>query len=193
MTDQPGTRAEIAVSVYEEPDHRPCLTNEWVHAYRVVLPAGKSTLWHRHEHNTIYLSLRSATGRQDFVAADPIVSDVPCGLAIPRQHGEDPLTHRVSNVGTSLFFMVGIEFHSRLGITRTAPVKGRGWDVILETSACRVYRLRDAIGPREFDRFGMKVAKDAAPFGDSSDLVQWMEPGTPAPAYFPDGFFVELI
>ncbi|MGR8919290.1 MAG: hypothetical protein ACU85V_06710 [Gammaproteobacteria bacterium] len=136
-----GDSPDTCVAVYDEPQHEPVLRNAYAYVYRVRLPAGGQTLWHRHTEDTVYFSLAEAVGREEFPAAEPVVTPLPCGVAVSRPHKAEPLVHQVSNAGETAFHLVGAEaLAAPTAVTAERPAADA--DVTLETPRFRVWRLR---------------------------------------------------
>lgn len=140
VSNQPGTSATNYVEVYDEPEHRSCLVNDYVHVYRVQLPPGQTTLWHRHCEDTVYFSLGSARAGEQFPAAESVVTDIPCGAAVSRPHRTEPLIHKVTNQGTAPFHLIGAEAHKRPAES-SSLVSPSEHELLLETERFRVYRI----------------------------------------------------
>lgn len=195
-----GTTADRFVEVYDEPRHVTCLTNEYTHVYRVQLEPSASTLWHRHQQDTLYFSLNDAQAGEELPGGEAFVTDVPCGAAVSRPHRSEPLIHRVTNRGAQAFHLVGAE------ALRTPPsvapplVAAPGIDVVLTTERFRVARLRlapetDLPVPGPGLLLVARAATIALPHGTRScpaGHVAWFgQPATLAlPAGF-DGFFAQ--
>jgi hypothetical protein len=200
-----GGSATNYVEVYDEPDHREIFANDYVYAYGVRLPAGNSTLWHRHTQDTVYFSLAATRVREELPEDEPQVRDVPCGISLSRPHKEQPLIHRVTNASDGGFHMVGAEARARPPTT-PEPLAGAGYEVQLETPRFRVYRIRchaddTLIAPA---RYGLLVCarestvRDGGGAGAAQTLstgqVLWFTPDAcwyAAPNF--DGFFAEWI
>jgi len=102
------------VPVERAADHPTYFQNEWVQAFRVSLPAGKTTLLHTHAHDDVAVRLSEAS----------VVSETPGkpaaaaeharpGIVSARNNDEQPLTHRVKNVGATTFDVIDVQILKR--------------------------------------------------------------------------------
>ncbi|MEM7541810.1 MAG: hypothetical protein AAF384_09495 [Pseudomonadota bacterium] len=132
-----GQTAEDAVDVYSEPDHECLYDNRHVYAYRVRIAPGQQTLWHRHTEDTIYFSLASGRGHEELIDVPTKVTELPCGGIFSRLHKNQPLVHRVSNVGERDFNLIGAE--ARASAATSPP--NLPLNAILETARFVVYEI----------------------------------------------------
>lgn len=136
-----GQSAENPVAIRNEPDHKCCIENDYVYAYRVRLAPNQATLWHRHVEDTVYFSLAATIGQEDFPAKESIVTKIPCGAAVSRPHRHEPLVHKVTNLGAQQFHLIGAEARAAPPLARTAAMLLPGHSLELETDRFRVYRI----------------------------------------------------
>jgi quercetin dioxygenase-like cupin family protein len=105
---------EIAVPVEDEPNHKTVFKNDFVQAFRVTLEPGAKSLMHTHTFDDAAVRLTTAT-----VAADspgqPIGPDEPMvpGMVSARDNEAKPRTHRVHNIGKTLFDVIDVQVLSR--------------------------------------------------------------------------------
>ena len=129
------------VEVYDEPDHLSCCVNEYIYAYRVQLAPGRQTLWHRHCKDTVYLSLGAAKAGEELVTGAQVATDIPCGVAVSREHFEEPLIHKVTNKGLDPFFLVGIEAHAVVGRLADEKALSESHELLVETKRFKVFSI----------------------------------------------------
>lgn len=192
-----GLTAASCVAVYDEPDHRAEISNDFVYAYRVRIAPGASTLWHRHSEDTVYFALAAARAQEEMPAREPVVTEIPCGIAVSRPHRDAPLVHRVTNQGADEFHMVGAEALARPPGADNGDAPPPPWTLALETPRFRVWRgAADAPAWRPA-RPGLVVAVDEVMLpGRGATIVlppaglYWLpgNHGFELPADF-DGFF----
>jgi hypothetical protein len=130
------------VPVEREPHHKTVFKNQYVQVFRVQLDPGKTSLMHTHFHDDASVRLSTAT-----VAADspgqPIGVPEPVypGLLSARDNEAKPHTHRVHNIGTTLFDVILVQILKRPVGASSRAVSPSG----AENSKMRVYRYD--IGP----------------------------------------------
>lgn len=109
-----STENYIIVPVEKEPHHKTVFKNDYVQAFRVTLEPGKAGLMHTHTRDDAAVRLSTST-----VAADspgkPVGPPEPVypGLVSARDNEAKPHTHRVHNIGTTLFDVIDVQVLSR--------------------------------------------------------------------------------
>jgi hypothetical protein len=137
-----STTQEKPVPVEKEPHHKTVFKNRYVQVFRVQLEPGRTSLMHTHFHDDASVRLSTAT-----VAADspggPVGAPEPVypGLLSARDNEKKPLTHRVHNIGTTLFDVILVQVLERPTGPSSPAVSLAG----AENSKMRVYR--HDIGP----------------------------------------------
>jgi len=107
-----STQLESAdfVEVYDEPQHYHRFENDYCRVYDVRFAPGETSLYHRHDIDTMYVTVNDTkVYDQTYQSEQEQIHDLPCGLSLCRQHGSEPLIHRVRNIGTGLMHMIGAE------------------------------------------------------------------------------------
>jgi quercetin dioxygenase-like cupin family protein len=136
------TAQERPVPVENEPHHRTVFKNKYVQVFRVRLKPGDTSLMHTHFKDDASVRLSTAT-----VAADspgkPIGAPEPVypGLLSARDNEAKPLTHRVHNIGTTLFDVILVQILKRPAGPASPAMSLTG----AENSKMRAYRYD--IGP----------------------------------------------
>jgi quercetin dioxygenase-like cupin family protein len=103
-----------AVPVEEDPHHKTVFKNDYVQAFRVTVEPGKTTLMHTHAHDYAFVRLSTAT-----VAVDrpgrPVgpAAAVQPGTVSARDIEAEPYTHRVHNIGTTVFDVIDVQILAR--------------------------------------------------------------------------------
>ncbi|UCE46904.1 MAG: hypothetical protein JSW47_14995, partial [Phycisphaerales bacterium] len=106
---------EPVVSVHEEPRHHLVHDDEVVRILDVQIQPGDTTLYHTHNAPIFYVSIAvSPTDVQPFggewesapASDDPVwgPGEVACNI----DYADQPVTHRVKNVGANLFRLVAV-------------------------------------------------------------------------------------
>jgi quercetin dioxygenase-like cupin family protein len=133
---------QAPVPVEEEPHHHVLLKNDFVLVMRVTLQTGESTLFHTHSHDRVAIELSDATITQQ----KPNETE---GAPEPKKPGDvtavatsGPHTHRVHNVGPSVFEVFDVELLQRPkqpGSKAVATVEA-------ENPSARIYKWKLAPG-----------------------------------------------
>jgi quercetin dioxygenase-like cupin family protein len=98
------------IPVEREPHHRWIFENQYVRVLDVVLAPGQSTLFHTHSHDSIAVRLTDSTVReQPFGKEWRAPSKLLPGQSRYMQGTQEPYTHRIENIGKTLFHVIDIE------------------------------------------------------------------------------------
>jgi beta-alanine degradation protein BauB len=94
-----------------EPHHRLRYENQSIRVLEVMLKPGESSLFHRHSHDDVYLTLADAVARAQIEGGNwgPQTA-FRSGEASSDDASKHPFTHRLENVGTTEFHTLNIEF-----------------------------------------------------------------------------------
>src|SRR5688500_6671338 len=107
--------AQASVPMHDEPHHRLVLTHQQLRVMDVKIPPGDTTLFHVHDVPALYVAVSVApvdiqllNGKWDGThpAADP--GRKPGDVNVDTSYGRQPITHRVTNVGSQLFNLIAI-------------------------------------------------------------------------------------
>ncbi len=112
MQPQHETPALAAVSVEQEPRHRPVFENAFARVLDVRVPAGDVTLYHTHSHYMAGVTLQSARAWGQMLGAEPKPPSAgePVGTVFDSwlESEQLPYTHRVGNADTKPFrYLIG--------------------------------------------------------------------------------------
>jgi len=100
---------ESWVPVYEEPRHRLAFDNEQVRILDVNLPPGYVSLYHKHELDTMYVTISGTQVWSQPLGGEKRDADVKTGdLRFSSDNHELPHIHRVGNVGQAPFHVIGV-------------------------------------------------------------------------------------
>ena len=123
------------VAAWEEPRHRLVFEKGTIRIFNTSIPAGDTSLFHFHEHPTLYVLLRGARMRNQDLGKDWV--ELPPGAAIPdgallfRDYAAEPQTHRVENLDGHSFQVIGVVNLGSGGDSRllssTAPEVQNRW------------------------------------------------------------------
>jgi quercetin dioxygenase-like cupin family protein len=110
-----GLEAQAVVPVHEEPRHRLVLDRMPIRILDVQIAPGDTSLFHTHSSAILYVTIGVSTTNQQSLGGDwgnVNPANPPRGrpgnLQYVTSYVERPLTHRVTNVGSSLFRLIAI-------------------------------------------------------------------------------------
>lgn len=179
---------EGAVPVENEPQHKTVFKNDYIQAFRVTLEPGNATLLHTHSLDDAAVRLSTATT----VASGPGRPDgspetLPLGAVSARDNAAKAHTHRVHNIGSTLFDVINVQVLRRPG----GPASPAIGSPAAENSSMRLYRYELEPGATTAQHshtrpYLVVAATDAtllttAPDGSSTTLpdeagdMQWIE------------------
>lgn len=154
---QAPTAAEKPVPVFEEPRHHLIVDTPALRILDIQIPPGDTTLFHMHNSAMIYVPISSSRTRNQNLGEEwpapstaPPVAPAPATPTRPgRINGganyvEKPTTHRVNNIGTTLFRLIGIA--NMTPGDATSPVAASPAKPEMENRWYRVERLVIAPG-----------------------------------------------
>ncbi len=131
-----------AVPVEDEPHHKTVLKNDYVQVFRVTLEPGETSLMHTHAHDDAAVRLSQATVTADS-PGEPMGAPelVYPGLVSARNNEKKAHTHRVHNIGTTLFDVIDLQILKRPDGPEGPPITAPA----AENPRMRVYRYE--LGP----------------------------------------------
>lgn len=189
------TTAQSPVPIEKEPKHRLKHENPYVRVFDVLIPPGDETLYHTHTNDGVGIKITDAHIRDEALGGKPEDVEVKRGVVNFTQF-PTPLTHKVSNAGSTPFRNIFIEILPSLAAPSISPSRGEvpGHTLLLENTRVRVYRLVLAPGQEiethTHDLRGLSVAVSEGvisfrAFGKKSKTIkfqpgefQWHEGGT---------------
>ncbi len=107
--------AQVPVPMHEEPRHRVVLSHQEVRVMDVKIRPGDTTLFHVHDVPALYVAVSTAPVDIQLLgkawggthpAADP--GRKPGDVNVDTSYVRQPVTHRVTNVGSKLFNLIAI-------------------------------------------------------------------------------------
>jgi quercetin dioxygenase-like cupin family protein len=133
---------DSVVPVEEEPHHKTVLKNDYVQVFRVNLEPGKSSLMHTHARDDASVRLSTATVTAESPGGPPGAPEfVYPGLVSARTNEKKPHTHRVHNIGTTLFDVIDVQILKRPDGPAAPPITAPA----AENPQMRLYRYE--LGP----------------------------------------------
>ncbi len=114
------------VEVRDEPRHYPRFENDYVRVYDVRFPPGEASLFHRHDVDTMYVTVNDARVYDEtFQTGESQLHELHAGLSLCRPHGSEPLIHKVRNDGAGLMHMIGAEVKKLPPLVSDQPLAAR--------------------------------------------------------------------
>ena len=102
--------SDAPVPVEQEPHHKTVFQNSYIQAFHVTVPPGQSTLMHVHSRDDGAVRLSDATVTNELPGKPPGAPEsVHPGDVSARDSEAHPLTHRVNNVGTTVFEVMDVQ------------------------------------------------------------------------------------
>jgi quercetin dioxygenase-like cupin family protein len=134
--------AQSPVPIEKEPRHHLKFENQYVRVFYVFIAPGDTTLFHTHINDGVGIKLTDAEIRDEDRGGKPIESTVRRG-DVGFTHYPDPLTHRVSNIGSTAFRNVLVEVLPSTSKTSKAQslASVAGQTLVLENDRVRIFRL----------------------------------------------------
>ncbi len=130
------------VETYDEPYHRRRFENDFARVYDVLIPAGATTLYHRHTLDTLYVSIAAAKPQEQVLGQAPqAVAQLPAGVAMCRNHYSEPLIHQVTNHGGEAMRLIGVEMKATPATVAAEPLSAAMHEFKWHRGRLRVYKL----------------------------------------------------
>jgi hypothetical protein len=134
------------VPVEKAPFHVPAFRNEYVTMLNVNIPAGRTTLYHRHSIDYVYAVVETAKLKAQVFGEQVGDFDLPFGKVFFSGYAKKPVIHQILNVDDRPFHVVGFEImypepgrfspSSRAEVPAYKPVidneRVRGWRLVIE-------------------------------------------------------------
>lgn len=130
------------VEVIDEPQHYHRFENEFVRVYDVRFAPGEASLYHRHDEDTMYVTVYDVTVHdQTYRAEEAQVHNLLAGLSMCRPHKEAPLIHQVRNDGRGLMHMIGAEVKKLPDVVADTPLEAPFHTLLDNLSGAKRLRL----------------------------------------------------
>ena len=151
-----GQAAETPVPLYQEPRHHVVYESPSIRIHDIQIPPGDTTLFHTHDTAILYVPIFASRTRSQVLGAEwsgggaaPAASAAPPPPEPARPgkvnsvttYVEKPYTHRVNNVGSTVFRLVGIANRTAGGAADTDDVSGLSATPELVNPWYRAHRL----------------------------------------------------
>jgi quercetin dioxygenase-like cupin family protein len=163
------------VPVHQEPRHRLVFDSPGTRILDVQIPPGDTTLFHTHSEPILYVTMSTSQTRSQSIGAEwsgtgaavaapapttpPRVapSSPPGRLMSTTSYADKPQTHRVNNIGSSLFRLIGVT-NSSPGDSSATPSADFSAKPELDNRWFRGYRWSLSPEPTEQHRHANPVA-----------------------------------
>ena len=185
-----GQAQEPSVPLYQEPRHHVVYESASMRIHDIQIPPGDTTLYHTHDTAILYVPIASSRTRSQVLGAEwsggaaaaaapaapaPVAPAGPGKVNSVVTYVEKPYTHRVNNVGATVFRLVGIANRTAGAAADTDDVSGLSATPELVNKWYRAHRL------------ALKAGQATAPHRHATPVVVVMQtPGT-ASAALADG------
>jgi quercetin dioxygenase-like cupin family protein len=98
------------IPVEQEPHHHVLFRNQYVCVLDVQIPPGESLLFHKHSYDNLSIRVSGGLIQNQMEGSDwPAPSEVTPGAVVFAEASKKPYTHRVKNVGNSVYHVVDVE------------------------------------------------------------------------------------
>ena len=135
--------AEDWLPVYEEPRHKLAFENDHAMILNVNLPPGYVSLYHEHRIDLLYVTIVGTQVWAEPLGGERREADVKTGdLRFSSDNHGLPHVHRVGNIGTTPFHVIGIGIKDNISNDTTA-LEGNtsGMALVMEKPHAGVYRI----------------------------------------------------
>jgi len=149
-----GQAPEPSVPLYQEPRHHVVYDSASMRIHDIQIPPGDTTLYHTHDTAILYVPIASSRTRSQVLGAEwgggaaaapaapaPVAPAGPGKVNSVVTYVEKPYTHRVNNVGATVFRLVGIANRTAGAAADTDDVSGLSATPELVNKWYRAHRL----------------------------------------------------
>jgi hypothetical protein len=139
---------EQAVPITAEPEHKIRFDNGKVRMYELRLAKGQATLMHEHRADSFSVIFRDTEITVELLGGAATRSAFSAGRVGFASTAQGPYTHRVVASGSSDFHVIAMELMSSepAPAARLTPRAGPAFELVLDNSRGRAYRIRLAPG-----------------------------------------------
>jgi quercetin dioxygenase-like cupin family protein len=137
--------ASAQVPLDKEPRHRITFQNKQLRIIDVNIPAGDTSLDHRHEFDIATISMTAGTQTRTQSGGQPwgeVRPSRPLGDATATEYAGKPQSHKIENVGKGAYQLFAVENLRASGWSATPSVSGLATKLATESRAFRVYDVR---------------------------------------------------
>jgi quercetin dioxygenase-like cupin family protein len=99
------------IPVEQEPHHHVLFKNQYVCVLDVQISPGESLLFHRHSYDNLSIRVSGGLIQNQIEGSEwPAPTEVKPGAVVFAEASKKPYTHRVKNLGTSVYHVIDVEF-----------------------------------------------------------------------------------
>lgn len=175
--------AEDWVPVYEEPRHQLVFENDHAMILNVFLPPGYVSLYHEHRLDLLYVTIVGTKVWAEPLGGERREADVKTGdIRFSSDNHGLPHVHRVGNIGTTPFHVIGIGVRGDRSDGATAlGGDTAGMTMLMEKPHASVYRIRllpgEKTGVHTHHLPYTKVYLSAGELSDGNGNIRQVEAG----------------
>ena len=175
--------AEDWVPVYEEPRHKPVFENDHAMILNVFLPPGYVSLYHEHRLDLLYVTIVGTKVWAEPLGGERREADVKTGdIRFSSDNHGLPHVHRVGNIGTTPFHVIGIGVRDDRPDGATAlGGDTAGMTMLMEKPHASVYRIQllpgEKTGVHTHHLPYTKVYLSAGELSDGNGNIRQVEAG----------------
>lgn len=142
--------ADPIVPMHQEPRHHVVYDSPAVRVLDIQIPPGDTTLFHTHDTPILYVPVARSQTRSQVLGAEWSGGGAATSAPAPERPGrvnsvttyvEKPYTHRVNNVGTSVFRLIGIANRTGGAASASDDVSGLSMTPELVNNWYRAHRV----------------------------------------------------
>lgn len=135
---------EGVVAITAEPEHKIRFDNGRVRVIEVILPQGKSSLFHEHLYDAFFVFFRNAEITSEPFKGKPVATTTPVGATHFTSTASGPYSHRVIATGKEAIHVIALELlkPATAGSASASELRFPPFEVSLENTQGRIYRLK---------------------------------------------------
>jgi hypothetical protein len=131
-----------AVPVSKEPRHHNVFENDFVRVLDVHLPAGDTSLFHKHETPSVFVMIHNVKTGSEVIMEESTATALLKDPTISFEgFYRKPRVHRVWNRDTTEFHVMDIEILNKNNYNKTSLIKEPGFQLLFDENPVCAYRL----------------------------------------------------
>ena len=131
-----------SIPVSKEPRHKNVFENQYLRVLDVHIAPGDTTLFHKHETPSVFISLHPVRTGSQVIVEDGSATVLSLDRKITFEgFYKSPRIHRVWNMDTSMFHVMDIEILTKGDKDIGATVSADGFQQLFDAPPVRTYRL----------------------------------------------------
>jgi glyoxylate utilization-related uncharacterized protein len=130
------------VPVSKEPRHHNVFENDYVRVLDVHLPAGDTSLFHKHETPSVFVMIRNMRTGSEVISEEAPATALAKDPSISFEgFYAKPRIHRVWNSDTAEFHVMDIELLKQKDYQSISPIEENGFQLLFDEKPLCAYRL----------------------------------------------------